>query len=185
MNKINRKPAPFEGLPHRAIFGLAGWSGSGKTTLAEQLIAELAGRGLTVATIKHAHHDFEADIEGKDSWRHRKAGARQVLVSSARRSALFTERAPSETEPQLAALLAALEPADLVLVEGFKRDPLPKLEIWRACVGKPPLWQQDDWIVALATDSPPENLALPVFALSDAAGMADFICGFCQLETAR
>ena len=185
MNKINRKPAPFEGLPHRAIFGLAGWSGSGKTTLAEQLIAEPAGRGLTGATIKHAHHHFEADIEGKDSWRHRKAGARQVLVSSARRSALFTERAPSETEPQLAALLAALEPADLVLVEGFKRDPLPKLEIWRACVGKPPLWQQDDWIVALATDSPPENLALPVFALSDAAGMADFICGFCQLETAR
>ena len=184
MNKT-RKQAEFEALPHRAVFGLAGWSGSGKTTLAEQLIAELAGRGLKIATVKHAHHHFEADIEGKDSWRHRKAGARQVLVSSARRSALFTEREPSEPEPQLAALLAALEPADLVLVEGFKRYPLHKLEIWRAEVGKPPLWPEDDWIVALATDSPPEGLALPCFDLSDSGGMADFICAFCQLETAR
>lgn len=182
MNQQSRKQPLIDRQAHRAIFGLAGWSGSGKTSLAEQLITELAGRGLKVATIKHAHHNFDADIEGKDSWRHRKAGAQQVLVSSARRSALFTEYPQQATEPGLADLLARLAPADLVLIEGFKRDPVPKLEIWRASVGKPQLWPADDWVVALASDSPPADLPIPYFDLRSIVAIADFICDYCSLE---
>ena len=156
-----------------ALFGLAGWSGSGKTTLAEQLITEWTARGLNVATIKHAHHEFEADTAGKDSWRHRKAGARQVLVSSAIRSAHFVEH--KTTEPELAQLLVRLLPCDLVLIEGFKREAVPKMEIFRAEVGKPYLYTEDDQIIAVASDSAVTNCPLPVLDLNDIPTIADFV----------
>ena len=156
-----------------ALFGLAGWSGSGKTTLAEQLITEWTAQGLDVATIKHAHHEFEADTPGKDSWRHRKAGARQVIVSSAIRSAHFVEN--DTTEPNLVQLLDRLLPCDLVLIEGFKREALPKLEIFRAEVGKPHLYTEDNQIIAVASDSAVPECPLPVLDLDNIPAIADFV----------
>ena len=142
---------------HGYVMGLAGWSGSGKTTLAEKLIAALTSRGLDVATIKHAHHAFDADVPGKDSYRHRAAGARQVIVSSQARSVIFTENRDRDEAP-IEALLASLAPADIVIVEGYKREPIPKLEIFRTATGKPPLFPNDPLIFAVATD---DALALP------------------------
>lgn len=159
--------------PPAALFGLAGWSGSGKTTLAEQLITAWTAQGLDVATIKHAHHEFEADAPGKDSWRHRKAGARQVLVSSAIRSAHFVEH--KTIEPNLAQLLDRLLPCDLVLIEGFKREAVPKLEIFRAELGKPHLYREDDQIIAVASDSKLPDCPLPVLGLNDIPSIADFV----------
>ena len=156
-----------------ALFGLAGWSGSGKTTLAEQLITEWTAWGLNVATIKHAHHEFEADTAGKDSWRHRKAGARQVLVSSAIRSAHFVEY--ETTEPELAQLLNRLLPCDLVLIEGFKREAVPKVEVFRTGVGKPHLYTADNQIIAVASDSAVTDCSLPVLDLNDIPTIADFV----------
>ena len=157
------------------IFGLAGWSGSGKTTLLAALIPELVARGLSVSTIKHAHHEFDIDQPGKDSWRHREAGASEVMVASARRWALMHELR-GLPEPSLDELVARMSPVDLLLVEGFKRQPHPKLEVHRPSVGKPFLYPDDPHIVAVASD---ENLAvpLPVLALADAASIADFILG--------
>ena len=155
------------------VFGLAGWSGSGKTTLAEKLIKHITDQAIIMATIKHAHHAFDADSPGKDSWRHRQAGARQVIVSSAHRTAHFTEHA--QTEPDLTQLLAQLGPCDLVLVEGFKKEPIDKLEIWREQLGKPPLYPQDKHIVAVASDVELPECPLPVFDLNDAAAISDFI----------
>ena len=162
----------MKGVPV-ALFGLAGWSGSGKTTLAEQLITECTARGLDVATIKHAHHEFEADTPGKDSWRHRKAGAHQVLVSSAIRSAHFVEH--KTKEPELAQLLNSLLPCDLVLIEGFKREAVPKMEIFRAEVGKPHLYTKDNQIIAVASDSKLTDCPLPVLDLNDIPTIADFV----------
>ena len=159
--------------PSAALFGLAGWSGSGKTTLAEQLIIEWTKQGLCVATIKHAHHEFEADTPGKDSWRHRKAGARQVLVCSAIRSAHFVEH--DSTEPELAQLLDRLLPCDLVLIEGFKREAVPKLEIFRAELGRPHLYSEDNQIIAVASDSAVMDCPLPVLDLNDIPAIADFV----------
>ena len=164
-------------MAKQAVFGLAGWSGSGKTTVAEKLIAELTKRGLNVATIKHAHHKFDADIPGKDSWRHRKAGARQTLVSSAMRSAHFMEH--TQNAPSLDALLEQLAPCDLVLVEGFKKEPIPKLEIYRAEIEVVPLYPEDETIIALISDAPPADCYLPVLASNDIIAIADFItCEF-------
>ena len=170
---------------HGFVIGLAGWSGSGKTTLAEQLISVLTAQGRDVATIKHAHHRFDADVPGKDSHRHRSAGARQVLVSSALRSVLFTEHGTGGDRP-LDDLLAALAPADIVLVEGFKREPIPKIEIYREAVGKAPLWPEDEWIIAAATDAQlkPQTVGAPaiILDLNDAAAIADLICGLADAE---
>ena len=135
------------------IFGFAGWSGSGKTTLIEQLIPAFVAKGLSVALIKHAHHDFDIDQPGKDSWRHRKAGASQVLVSSANRWALMHEL-NNAAEPSLAEHIARLSPCDLILVEGFKREAIPKLEIHRPALCKPLLALEDDHIIAVASDQP-------------------------------
>lgn len=160
---------------HGFVIGLAGWSGSGKTTLAEKLIALLTARGHSIATIKHAHHKFDADIPGKDSYRHRVAGARQVLVSSQQRSVLFTEHQDACDRP-LDELLGALAPADIVVVEGFKREPIPKIEIFRAAVNKPPLFTEDNWIIAVAsddTDLPTANL--PCLDLNEPTTIADLI----------
>src|SRR5262252_5438264 len=134
------------------IIGLAGWSGAGKTTLLAGVIPRLVARGLRVSTLKHAHHSFDIDQPGKDSHSHRLAGATEVLVGSANRWALVHELR-GENEPRLPALLARLSPVDLVLIEGYKREPHPKLEVFRAAVGKPLLHPDDPAIVAVASDA--------------------------------
>lgn len=154
------------------VIGLAGWSGAGKTTLLTRLIPCLRGRGIGVSTVKHAHHEFDVDRPGKDSWQHREAGARQVLVGSARRWALMTELRGAP-EPDLAFLLSRLSPVDLVIVEGFKRDRHPKIEVHRAANGKPWLHPGDPAIRAVASDAPPPDGRLPFASLDDVAGIAD------------
>ena len=129
------------------IFGLAGWSGSGKTTLLAAVIPDLVARGLTVSTIKHAHHEFDIDRPGKDSWRHREAGAREVMVASSRRWALMHELGEAP-EPSLDELVARISPVDLLLVEGWKRHPHPKIEVHRPSLGKPLLYLGDPAAVA-------------------------------------
>jgi molybdopterin-guanine dinucleotide biosynthesis protein B len=155
------------------VFGFAGWSGSGKTTLIEQLIPRFNARGLTVSLVKHAHHEFDLDQPGKDSFRHREAGCREVLVTSAVRWALQHELR-GRPELTLDQALQRLSPCDLVLVEGFKTAPIAKLEVYRASVGKPLLHPHDPGIVALATDEPVAT-TLPVLALGDPDAVATFI----------
>jgi len=156
------------------VFGLAGWSGSGKTTLAVALIPLLAARGYTVSTVKHAHHSFDIDQPGKDSHRHRLAGAREVLVGSASRWALVHELR-GDPEPTLKDLLARLGPVDLVMVEGFKRDDHPKLEVHRPQVGKPLLQPGDPQIFAVASDAALPGLSVPVLPLDDHGKIIDTI----------
>lgn len=156
------------------VFGLAGWSGSGKTTLLVRLIPELTKRGIRVSTIKHAHHRFDVDRPGKDSYRHREAGATEVLVASGRRWALMHELR-SEPEPDLDALLTKLSPVDLVIVEGFKAHAHDKLEIWRAETGERFIHPEDPRVVAIATDAPVPEVPLPRFDLQDVPAIADFI----------
>jgi molybdopterin-guanine dinucleotide biosynthesis adapter protein len=157
------------------VFGLAGWSGSGKTTLMTRLLPALLARGVSVSTVKHAHHAFDVDQPGKDSYRHREAGATEVMISSENRWALMHELR-GNAEPPLAELLSHMSPVDLVIVEGFKRASVPKLEVYRAVVGKPLLAPEDSDIIAVATDLPVAGLgALPRFALDDVGAIADFI----------
>ena len=156
------------------IIGLAGWSGAGKTTLITRVIPVLTGRGLKVATVKHAHHGFDLDQSGKDSWQHREAGASEVAVVSSRRWAVIHELR-DEPEPPLAEILAKLSPVDLVIVEGFKRHAHPKLEIYRASVGKPLLHPDDDCIVAIASDAPLPQAPLPVLMLDDIEAIASVL----------
>lgn len=165
------------------IFGLAGWSGSGKTTLLTAMIPELLKQGLTVSTIKHAHHEFDVDRPGKDSWRHRKAGAMEVMVASSRRWALMHELRDAP-EPALDELIAKMSPVDLLLVEGFKRDPHPKLEVHRPSLGKPLLYPDDPNIVAIASDET-FPAPLPLLPLADAAAVAGFIIGHLGLGSWR
>jgi molybdopterin-guanine dinucleotide biosynthesis protein B len=156
------------------IIGLAGWSGSGKTTLVTSVIPVLVRRGFKVATVKHAHHEFDIDQPGKDSWLHRQAGASEVAIVSSRRWALIHELG-AEPEPALPDVLAKISPVDLVIVEGFKRHSHPKLEVYRAAVGKPLLHPEDDCIVALATDSPLPQAQVPVLMLDDIEGIANVL----------
>ena len=165
------------------VFGLAGWSGSGKTTLVVKLIPELVRRGVSVSTIKHAHHAFDVDQPGKDSFEHRRAGASEVLVASANRFALMREHRGAP-EPGLEALLARLAPVDLVLVEGFKRDHHEKLEIHRPSLGKPLLANDDPHIVAVASDAPVAGLRVPLLALDDIATIAGFVMTHARLAGA-
>jgi len=158
------------------VFGLAGWSGSGKTTLVTRLLPELARRGISASTVKHAHDGFDIDQPGKDSYEHRQAGAREVVVASNRRWALLHENRKS-AEPDLADLVARLSPVDLVLVEGFKSYPHDKLEVHRPALGKKLLCADDRRIVAVAADQRLPAVALPVFDLDDAAAIAEFIIG--------
>jgi molybdopterin-guanine dinucleotide biosynthesis protein B len=156
------------------IIGLAGWSGSGKTTLLTKVIPRIVARGLKVSTIKHAHHNFDIDQPGKDSHTHRMAGATEVLVGSGRRWAIVHELR-GEAEPTLAALLEKASPVDLVLVEGFKTGSHPKLEVYRAAVGKPLLYPGDPAIVAIATDEPLPSAPIPVIDLDDTERIIDIL----------
>lgn len=156
------------------LYGVTGWKNAGKTGLMVRLVAEFRARGLTVSTLKHAHHSFDVDHEGKDSRRHREAGAHQVLLSSGRRWALMTEL-DDTPEPPLEDLLARLSPVDLVLVEGWKRDGHPKIEAWRAETGRPLIAPGDPTIRAVAAKGDPGIADRPVLDLDDTGAIADFI----------
>lgn len=155
------------------IYGVTGWKDAGKTTLMEGLVSEITARGHSVSTVKHAHHDTDIDQPGRDSHRHRSAGAREVLLSSPRRWALMHELRDAP-EPSLNDLLQRLSPVDLVLVEGYKTAPHPKIEVWRAVVGRPPIAGRNDSIAAIAADGPVET-GLPVLDINDIAAIADFV----------
>ena len=159
---------------HGFVFGLAGYSGSGKTTLAVGLITELAARGHRVSSIKHAHHDFDPDEEGKDSWRHRAAGVRELVVSSRNRRVKFTET-PDSGETDLATLVGELAPADFVIVEGYKEVDFPKIEVWRAETGNPFLHATHPGIRLVASDTPVPDCPLPVADLNDIKAIADLV----------
>mgnify|MGYP005856166023 CR=1 FL=1 len=156
------------------VVGIVGWKNNGKTTLVERLVAHLVQRGLRVSTVKHAHHAVDIDQPGKDTWRHRQAGATEVVLATARRWALIHELRGAD-EPPLEAILAKLAPCDLVLVEGFKAWPHPKIEVHRATRGTPLLAVGDPSIVAIASDVPLPGLDRPVFALDDVAAIASFL----------
>jgi molybdopterin-guanine dinucleotide biosynthesis adapter protein len=157
------------------VLGIVGWSGSGKTTLITRLIPVLVGRGLRVAALKHAHHSFEVDHPGKDSWEFRAAGAAEVIVSSSRRWVQMHDLA-GEPEATLGELLARVSPCDLVLVEGFKRERHPKLEVFRRALGVGPLHPLDARIVAVAADQAFPGAAVPVVGLDDIVAIADIVC---------
>ena len=159
---------------HGVVFGLAGLSGSGKTTLAEQLITIFRDRGMSVSTIKHAHHEFDPDIPGKDSWRHRQAGAGQVIISSSARRVHFTET-PDGSEADLDTLLGDLAPSDIVLVEGYKKLDFPKIEIHRKELGHDFLFKTIPTVKLMATDHVYDELAVEQIGLNNPTGIADRI----------
>ncbi len=163
------------------IFGLTGWSGSGKTSLLVRLIPALTSRGLRVSTVKHAHKGFDIDHPGKDSHNHRLAGATEVLVSSPLRWALMHELRDGEPELTLDQLLTRVAPVDLLLIEGFKREPHEKIEVWRADVGKSLIAPDDPTIVAVASDGPVPGCPVPLFDLNDAEAVAAFVVERCGL----
>lgn len=165
------------------IFGLAGWSGSGKTTLVVKLIPELVRRGITVSTLKHAHHAFDVDRPGKDSYEHRVAGASEVLISSSNRFALMHELRGAP-EPTVEELVTRLSPVDLVLIEGYKSHAHDKLEIHRPALGKPLLAADDRHVVAVASDGPVPGLKVPLLDLNNVTAIADFIVEHCRLARA-
>ena len=161
------------------IFGFAGWSGSGKTTLIEKLIPRFVQLGLHVSLIKHAHHTFDVDHPGKDSYRHRQAGASEILVTSSRRWVLMHELRGA-AEPTFEEQVKHFSPCDLLLVEGFKHAPIPKLEVWRATTGEPMLHPNDRHIVAVASDRQVET-GLPLLELNDDRAIAQFILAHLRL----
>ncbi|MGB0512472.1 MAG: molybdopterin-guanine dinucleotide biosynthesis protein B [Paracoccaceae bacterium] len=162
------------------IFGVTGWKNSGKTGLMERLITEFTARGLSVSSIKHAHHSFDIDHPGRDSYRHRDAGARQVLLASRNRWALMHELR-DEDEPSLGDLLKQLSPVDLVLIEGYKRDRHPKIEAHRKETGQPLIAPEDETIVAVASDTS-VTIDRPVLDLNDTASIANFIAQYLELD---
>ncbi|MFD2204255.1 molybdopterin-guanine dinucleotide biosynthesis protein B [Kiloniella antarctica] len=167
------------------VFGFAGWSGSGKTTLLKQLIPILVDRDLKVSTLKHAHHKFDVDKPGKDSYEHREAGASEVMIASGNRWALMHELR-DEKEPSLKELIPHMTPVDILLIEGFKKEGHQKLEIYRSSLGKRMLHKDDPNIIAIATDvTTDETLAtssLPILDLNDIETIADFICKICGFD---
>ena len=164
------------------ILGLTGWSGSGKTTLLTALVPGFIARGLSVSTVKHAHHAFDLDQPGKDSWRHRQAGAREVLIASGRRWAVLHELAGPE--PSLPELLTRLAPVDLVLVEGFKANPHPKIEVFRPDLGLAPLWPGRADIVAVAADGALDVSDRPVLPLNEPAAIVDWALTYLRSHAA-
>ena len=165
------------------IIGIAGYSGSGKTTLIEKLVPLFVAEGLRVSLVKHAHHEFDVDHPGKDSWRHRQAGCTEVLVGSSKRWALLHELR-TEGEPSLPDLLAHLSPCDVVIVEGFKNAAIPKVEVHRRAADAPLLHVDDTHVIAVATDEPLEA-NVPQFNLDDVHGVARFIIGHLGLNRPR
>jgi molybdopterin-guanine dinucleotide biosynthesis adapter protein len=163
---------PSEGT-NLKVLGIVGWSGSGKTTLLVSVLPRLRGAGLTVSTIKHAHHGFDMDQPGKDSHRHRLAGAHEVLIASPRRWALLHEEEGAESS--LAELLDRMAPVDLVLVEGFRSHPYPKLEVWRPSLGRPPLWPDEPGIEAVASDAVAETGVCELLPLNQPDVIATWI----------
>lgn len=155
------------------IYGVIGWKNAGKTSLMERLVAEISARGLRVSTVKHVHHDVDLDQPGKDTFRHRTAGAEEVVLASANRMALLREHRGAE--PELAVILARMAPVDLVLVEGYKRDAHPKIEVFRREAGHDLIQPGDPMVRAVATDAALAVLAVPVLDLNDTAAIADFI----------
>jgi molybdopterin-guanine dinucleotide biosynthesis protein B len=154
------------------VYGVIGWKNSGKTSLMERLVSEITGRGFSVSTVKHVHHTVDLDQPGKDTYRHRQAGAREVVLASADRLAIMVEhRGP---EPELPAVLARMAPVDLILVEGYKRDAHPKVEVWREETGHPLIQPGDPLVRAVATDAA-LALPVPVLDLNDTRAVADFI----------
>jgi molybdopterin-guanine dinucleotide biosynthesis protein B len=166
------------------IFGLAGWSGAGKTSLMVRLLPELVSRGLTVSTMKHAHHAFDVDVPGKDSYQHRQAGATEVLVTSANRWALMHELRGAPEAP-MEEMVARMTPVDLLLIEGFKHHPHDKLEVYRREVGKPLLCVSDPRVVAVASEGAVPEARVPVIALDDTRAIADFVVAHCGLARAK
>jgi molybdopterin-guanine dinucleotide biosynthesis protein B len=160
----------------RKILGLIGWSGSGKTQLLTSMLPLFTARGLTVSTIKHAHHGFDLDQPGKDSYQHRAAGAREVLIASGQRWALMHEL--DGAEPELSELLVHLSPVDLVMVEGFKSSPHPKIEVYRAATRQTPFWPDRPDVVAVASDTALPGCPLPVLDLNDPAAIVAWSLGF-------
>ncbi len=167
--------------PATRVFGLAGWSGSGKTTLMRALIPALTGRGLSVSTVKHAHHSFEIDKPGKDSYEHRAAGATEVLIASAERWALMHELRDAP-EPSTEELIALMAPVDLVLIEGFKQEHHDKIEVHRPAFGRPLLCTEDPHVVAVASDVPLDGIGVPRLDLNDPGAIADFVIAHCGLN---
>lgn len=160
------------------MIGFSAWSGTGKTTLLRQIIPLLRARGLLVSVIKHAHHHFDLDFPGKDSYELRKSGADQTVICTTTRMALITEFSDPAEEPDLQDILRMLDPhrADLVLIEGYKEVKFPKIELHRAALGKSYLYPEDDSIIALACDdNPPDGIEIPVLELNNTAGIAGFI----------
>ena len=155
------------------VLGIVGWSGSGKTTLLTRLIPLLRAAGLTVSTVKHTHHGFDMDRPGKDTYRHREAGAHEVLVAAGTRWALLHEVVGPE--PELPELLARMQPVDLVLVEGYKTHPFPKLEVHRPALGKPPIWLDQPDIVAVATDEAAVSTDRALLPLNDPVAITAWI----------
>lgn len=167
------------------IFGIAGWKNSGKTGLATRLVTELVARGYRISTIKHAHHDFDIDKIGADSWRHREAGAHEVTIVSGTRYAIMHELRGAP-EPTLDEVLARLAPCDIVLIEGYKREPVPKIEARRLeAANRQPLAPTDPHIRAIAADHPVEDGSLPVFDLNNTSDIADFILATLDLPPRR
>jgi molybdopterin-guanine dinucleotide biosynthesis protein B len=162
------------------VFGFAGWSGSGKTTLIEQLVPRFTRAGLAVSLVKHAHHSFDVDQPGKDSYRHREAGCREVLVSSEKRWVIQHELR-GDPEPGLDEQIQRMSPCDLLLIEGYKRYPMPKIEVYREANGKPLLHPEDPHIIAIAADVPLAT-QLPRFGLDDYDRIADFILARGELK---
>jgi molybdopterin-guanine dinucleotide biosynthesis protein B len=158
------------------VFGLVGRSGAGKTTLSEKLIRILSARGLVVSTMKHAHHGFDMDRPGKDTWRHREAGAAEVMVVSGERWALLAEHRDA-SEPDVDALISRMAPVDLLLIEGFRAHSHPKIEVHRPATGHDLLWRPGSDIVAVASDAPVPGLGVPLLDLADPETIADFVAG--------
>lgn len=167
--------------PEARVIGLAGWSGSGKTTLMRALIPALTGRGLSISTVKHAHHTFEIDTPGKDSYEHRAAGATEVLIASAERWALMHELRGAD-EPSTEQLIALMAPVDLVLIEGFKQESHDKIEVHRPALGRPLLCSDDPRVVAVASPAPLEDIPVPRLDLNDPGRIADFVIAHCGLD---
>jgi molybdopterin-guanine dinucleotide biosynthesis protein B len=166
------------------VLGISGWSGAGKTTLLAELIPLLVARGVKVSTIKHAHHEFDVDKPGKDSYRHREAGAAEVLISSAKRYAIMHEHRGA-AEPTLEELLTRLSPVDLVLVEGFKKSAHAKIEVWRGEIGKPMLQPDDPSVIAVASDTSVPGLKVPMLDANRPQQVADFIMAWLKQPTER